>query len=193
MKKVLLVLGIFAIGISSCKKDKTTEPIPEVYAEENPMPEFLTRTGFNQVLVTIPGGGIEDGFSFKSKVNGKINAIVMKLPYANTSLRVTIWDNVSKAILRTEYVNVATGAVENIIAIQTFNILKDKEYLISMNPTGYYFKYRSDNASIAYPVTVGNITILSCSALATINQIFPSNLFYDRYYGDISFKFQQTN
>jgi hypothetical protein len=196
MKKVLLALSIIAFTITSCKKDKTPDPVaPIVYAEENPIPGFLSATGYNQ-LSTVGNNGAgkdEEGFSFKANVKGKINALVMKLPVANSSLRITIWDNVSKAVLRTENVNVATANTEATISIPTFDIAKDKEYFISMWTSNDYGRSRTDNAAAAYPIVSGNISILGCLYKSVASgQVFPTIVSTRYYYGDISFKFQRT-
>ncbi len=195
MKKLFLVPILFMIVLVSCKKDKTPDPVPPVvYAEENPLPSFLSNTGFNQ-LSTVSNyvTKYEEGFSFKANVKGKINALVMKLPVANSSLRITIWDNVSKAVLRTENVNVPTANTEATIIIPIFDIVKDKEYFISMWTNDDYVRSRTDNAAAGYPIVSGNISVLSCLYKQVASgQVFPTSSTTKYYYGDISFKFQQT-
>jgi hypothetical protein len=195
MKKLFLVPILFMGVLVSCKKDKTPDPVPPVvYAEENPLPSFLSNTGFNQ-LSTVSNyvTKYEEGFSFKANVKGKINALVMKLPVANSSLRITIWDNVSKAVLRTENVNVPTANTEATIIIPTFDIVKDKEYFISMWTNDDYVRSRTDNAAAGYPIVSGNISVLSCLYKQVASgQVFPTSSTTKYYYGDISFKFQQT-
>jgi hypothetical protein len=195
MKKLFLVAILFMGVLVSCKKDKTPDPVPPVvYAEENPLPSFLSNTGFNQ-LSTVSNyvTKYEEGFSFKANVKGKINALVMKLPVANSSLRITIWDNVSKAVLRTENVNVPTANTEATIIIPTFDIVKDKEYFISMWTNDDYVRSRTDNAAAGYPIVSGNISVLSCLYKQVASgQVFPTSSTTKYYYGDISFKFQQT-
>jgi hypothetical protein len=195
MKKLFLVAILFMAALVSCKKDKTPDPVPPVvYAEENPLPSFLSNTGFNQ-LSTVSNyvTKYEEGFSFKANVKGKINALVMKLPVANSSLRITIWDNVSKAVLRTENVNVPTANTEATIIIPTFDIVKDKEYFISMWTNDDYVRSRTDNAAAGYPIVSGNISVLSCLYKQVASgQVFPTSSTTKYYYGDISFKFQQT-
>ncbi len=196
MKKLILVAVLFTAIFASCKKDSAPVVIPPVvYVEENPLPGFLSATGFNQ-LSTVSNYGVtkyEEGFSFKANVKGKINAMVMKLPVANSSLRITIWDNVSKAVLRTENINVPTANTEATISIATFDIVKDKEYFISMWTSDDFQRSRTDNAAAAYPIVSGNISILGyLSKSVASGQVFPTNVSTRYYYGDLSFKFQQT-
>jgi hypothetical protein len=194
MKKVFLACCMFVIGISSCKKDKIPEPV--VYVEENPIPEFLAKTGLNQIITPFEGNtnvSYEQGFSFKATAKGKINSLVIKLPRANPQLKVTIWDNLSKTVLRTENINIPTANTETVISIPTFDVIKDKAYFISINTPSKYLKKRSDLADITYPKTIGNISILGVSNVGGASQSFPINPIYNLFYGDISFKFQQTN
>jgi hypothetical protein len=197
MKKLFLAAVLFTAILTSCKKDSTPDPVPApiVYAEENPLPTFLSTTGFNQ-LSTVSNYGAtkyEEGFTFKANVKGKINAMVMKLPVANSSLRITIWDNVSKAVLRTENINIPTANTEATIAIATFDVVKDKEYFISMWTSDDFQRSRTDNAAAAYPIVSGNISILGyLSKSVASGQVFPTNVSSRYYYGDLSFKFQRT-
>lgn len=194
MKKVILALSIFAFGITSCKKDNTPEPTSVVYAEENPTPSFLTTTGLSQVSSAASTPLFyERGFSFKSAVDGKINSLIIKLPNDVPLLRVTIWDNNLGTILRTENATNLVANTESIIAIPSFSIAKNKEYLISMNSKSFYTKRRADNADVQYPKTIGNISVLGVAYLGTPAQTFPSNPVYNYFYGDIGFNFQQTN
>jgi hypothetical protein len=195
MKKIILVAVLFTAIFASCKKDSAPAVIPPiVYVEENPLSGFLATTGYNQ-LSTVGNypTKFEEGFSFKANVKGKINALVMKLPVANSSLRITIWDKATAAVLRTENVNVPTANTEATISISAFDIVKDREYLISMWTNDDYARSRTDNSAAAYPITVGNISILDCAyKLVATGQVFPNLSSAKFYYGDISFKFQQT-
>jgi hypothetical protein len=190
MKK-MIIFFLAVTSLTACKKDKTTDPV--VYAEENPIPGFLATTGFDQKSeVSNYPSPFEEGFSFKATTKGKINALVIKLPVANSSLRITIWDNTSKAILRTENVNISTANTETAIVINPFNIEKDKAYFISMNTKNDYVRTRTNGTPITYPIVSGNISILGVAFVLTPNQEFPTDLSQYAYYGDIGFKFQRT-
>lgn len=76
---------------TACKKDSTT-PQP-LYQEENPLNAFLSTTGLNQIAGSFANTtAFEMGFGFKPKVKGIIKGITVKLPYVNSSLKVTISD-----------------------------------------------------------------------------------------------------
>jgi hypothetical protein len=123
MKKIIILLLTIA-SLAACKKDKTTEtPAPIVYLEENPMPEFLATTGFDQYsTVSSNLNSYEEGFTFKASVKGMIPALVIKLPVVNSSLRITIWDSTSHAVLRTENINIPVANTETLLPIPFFNI-----------------------------------------------------------------------
>jgi hypothetical protein len=195
MKKLILVAVLFTAIFASCKKDSAPAVIPPVvYVEENPLAGFLSTTGYNQLsAVSNYVTKYEEGFSFKANVKGKINALVMKLPVANSSLRITIWDKATATVLRTENVNVPTANTEATIAISPFDIVKDQEYFISMWTNDDYVRSRTDNTAATYPIISGNISILSCGYKSVASgQVFPNIISTKYYYGDISFKFLQT-
>ena len=159
MKKLILSTIILTTLATSCKKDK--EDAPVVSSEENPIPTFLSSTGHDhKSIVHNYANSFEEDFSFKATVKREIKTLVIKLPTVTRSFRITIWDNVSKAILRTENMNIpAANSITN-FTIPTFNIVKDNEYFISMNTINDYVRSRTDNAVIPYPITEGNIITL---------------------------------
>jgi hypothetical protein len=196
MKKVLLVLSIIAIGASSCKKDKTPDPVPVVYGEENFLDGYLNKTGFEQGTSSFLGSSYYNiGFDFVPLVKGKINSIKVKLPSVNSALKVTIWDKATAAVIKTEIVNVATANTSLTIDIADIDLVKDKEYAISMSAINYYLHKRTNGSSATYPVIVSNIKILGhkeSPSSPTSIVTYPTITTNDQYTGDVSFNFQRT-
>jgi hypothetical protein len=191
MKKTIytaILFLIFGMVATSCKK----EDEPKSFPTENPLELFHTNAGFTTVTNFINSGSFEFGLVFSPNVKGKINAITVKLPDTNASLKVTIWDYSEKTVLRTEIVNVATANTLTTKAITEINLEKDKKYMITMNSNDWYKKNKADNSDAAYPITAGNIKFHEYRWLGTSNQTFPTNIDLDYNAGDLSFDFQQT-
>jgi hypothetical protein len=197
MKKVLLSLFVVTIFISSCKKDKTDAPTPVVYAEENFFDEYLSKTGFNQKIQSITGGTAyyNFGFEFVPLVKGKINSLVVNLPGVVEGLKITLWDKATFNAIKTEVVNIPISSNSYVIDIADIELSKDKEYAISMRTKEYFSNKRTDNSSVNYPVTVGNIKILAFKAASNITSsitLYPNEPFFTICSGNLSFNFQRT-
>jgi hypothetical protein len=196
MKKVLLVLSVITIAVSSCKKDKTADPTPIVYGEENFLDGYLNKTGFEQKTTSFIGGSYYNiGFDFVALVKGRITSLKVKLPSVTGALKVTIWDKATATSIKTETVNVTLANTSFTIDIADIDLLKDKEYAISMSAIDYYLNKRTDNSSATYPVIVNNIKILAhkespSSAVST--PAYPAITTTNQYAGNISFNFQRT-
>ncbi|MBZ4036365.1 DUF4082 domain-containing protein [Flavobacterium sp. 17A] len=182
----VLVTAILAISCSSDKDDKKT------YPTENPLDAYYTATGFTTVTNFINSGDYEFGLAFTPTVKGKINAITLKLPATNPSVRVTIWDYTTKTVLRSEMINVATADLKFTKEISELALEKDKKYLISMNSNDWYKKNKADNSNVVYPIVAGNITFNEYRWLSGTTQTFPTNVSANYNAGDLSFDFQQT-
>jgi hypothetical protein len=190
VKKICAVaLVLFAM---SCKKDD--DPVPVIYAEENPLNAFLAASGYNQVQVSKINNSItyETGFSFKPTVKGNINSIYVLIPAPNASLRVTIWESVTKTVLRTEILNVASANVPVTKTIAPLELTKDKEYVITMNTDDFYLREKTNGQAAVYPFQVGKILVTDYRERIGTAQVFPEGTQPDYYYGNCSFVFQQT-
>lgn len=182
---LFLIFGMFA---TSCKKkDNKT-----IFPEENPLNSYHTQAGFTTITDFVDAGSYEFGLVFSPNVKGQINAITVKLPDVNPSLKVTIWDYVTQTVLLTEIVNVSTSNTIITKAILAFALEKDKKYLITMNSNDWYKKAKADNSNATYPITAGNIKFLEYRWGSGNTQTFPSNVSLDYNAGDLSFVFQET-
>ncbi len=187
--KTILALLIITLSAVSCSSDKDNGP---TFATENPLTAYYTQTGFTTVSNFINSGDYEFGLVFTPTVKGKIKAITLKLPAINAAVRVTIWDYTSKAVLRSETLNVATADVQVSKEISELALDKDKKYMITMNSNDWYKKSKADNSNVTYPIVAGNITINEYRWLAGTTQTFPTNVSASYNAGDLSFDFQQT-
>jgi hypothetical protein len=191
MKKIILSIVILAAVASSCKKDK--EDVPIVYAEENFYSAFLVQTGFSEKERNFNGLiDSEMGFTFKSSVKGSINSLIIKMPFQNSNMRVTIWDATTREVLLTNNITTLVNNTENIIPISPFIIEKDKLYFIFFNSKHCIIRTKTNGSNVTYPFKIGNISIVSVNFKDTRTQSYPTEILTNRYFGDLSFNFQQT-
>ncbi|MEO8237908.1 MAG: hypothetical protein ABI793_05165 [Flavobacterium sp.] len=197
MKSLKTIIAIFSLAVFavSCNSNDDDSPEPITYPEENPLNAYLTGSGFEQKTEEVKDAFFSEfGFSFKPTVNGKINALAVKMPDVNTTLKVTIWDVATKTAIRTEIVSIPTANVTVEKLITPIALIKGKEYYITRNSNDWYKRYRTDGSATTYPIVAGNITITGYAYIAnnTGAPLFPTNLLNTDYAGDTSFKFQQT-
>ncbi|MDR6760946.1 hypothetical protein J2Y38_001144 [Flavobacterium sp. 2755] len=185
---ILLTVSIFTI---SCSSDDDKDNTPK-FETENPLAVYYTQTGFSTVTNFINAGDYEFGLVFTPTVKGNLKAITLKLPAVNPTLRVTIWDYASKAVLRSETLNVATADVQVTKEISVLGLEKDKKYMITMNSNDWYKKNKADLTNVTYPIVAGNITFNEYRWIGGTAQTFPTNVSANYNAGDLSFEFQQT-
>ena len=193
--KTLFFLLSLALITFSCSSDDDNKPEPIKYAEENPLDAYMAGSGFSQKAVDVKNSGIyEYGFSFKPTVTGKINALVVKIPDVNPTLRITVWDAATKTVIKSETINVATANVTVEKAITPIVLTKDKEYFFTVNSDDWINRTKTDGSAATYPIVAGNITITGYAYISSTatETIFPTNARNTYYAGDMSFKFQQT-
>jgi len=186
----LLAISIFTI---SCSSDDDNDSVK--YAEENPLDAYMAGSGFSQKAVDVKNSGIyEYGFSFKPKVTGKINSLIVKIPDVNPALRITVWDAATKTVIKSETINVATANITIEKAISPIALTKDKEYYFTVNSDDWINRTKTDGSAAAYPITAGNIVITGYAYISSTasETLFPTNLRNTYYAGDMTFKFQQT-
>jgi hypothetical protein len=195
MKKLFLLAVLFTAIFTSCKKDSTPDPVPApiVYPEENFMDGYLSATGFSEKTTSqVNLSDYEFGNEFIPTVKGKITSLKIKLPDVNSSVRVTLWDKATTTIIKTEIINVAAANILYTVDIVDINLVKDKEYAISMNSNDWYDRRKTSSANATYPVTVGNIKITSYTFRSGTAQSYPNSPQLSYYAGDVSFNFQRT-
>lgn len=188
--KSMITLLIIALS-AACSSDDDKDNTPK-FNTENPLAAYYTATGFTTVSNFVNSGDYEFGLAFTPTVKGKIKAITLKLPATNPSVRITIWDYTSKAVLRTETLNVTAADVQVSKEISELALDKDKKYLITMNSNDWYKKSKADNSNVTYPIVAGNITFNEYRWLSGTAQTFPTNVSANYNAGDLSFDFQQT-
>jgi hypothetical protein len=192
--KNVVIIALLIFGAVSCKKDKA-EPAPTVYPEESFFDGYLNSTGFSQTFLTrVNSINNELGLEFKPTVKGKITSLLVKLPDVRTNLRVTIWDKATQMPIRIETVNVAAANTQYDFDIADLELVKDKEYAITMNSNDWYERYKTNQSAATYPVVSGNITIISHKFVSGTAQTYPtSSAQLDYYAGDCTFKFRQID
>jgi hypothetical protein len=192
--KNVLMIALLIFGAVSCKKNKA-EPAPTVYPEESFFDGYLNSTGFSENSLPRVNnfGNLEFGLEFKPTVKGKITSLLVKLPAVRTNLRVTIWDKATQLPIRTETVNVAVANTQYDFDIADLELVKDKEYAITMNSNDYYARNKTNQSAATYPVVSGNITIISYKYADGTAQTYPTTALTNFYRGDFSFKFRQID
>ena len=189
-KLACITISIFAL---SCSK-KDDSPTAPVYKEENFYEGFLINSGYIELTVNYINSSLnyEGGFEFSPMVKGKITSLVVKIPDIKNNLKITLWDQVTKTVLRTETVNVASANTQYVFDIIDIDLIKDKEYCISMNTDDYYVRSRQDNTNATYPIIVGNIKVNRCKTLRITSQTYPEITLLKSCLGDLSFNFLRT-
>lgn len=187
--KTIFTLLITAVLAISCSSDKDDAP---KFKTENPLEAYYAATGFNTSTNFINSGDYEFGLVFTPTVKGKIKAITLKLPAVNPAVRVTIWDYTSKAVLRSETVNVVAADAVVTKEISELALDKDKKYMITMNSNDWYNKNKVDKSNAVYPIVAGNITFNEYRWIGGTAQTFPTTVSSSYNAGDLSFDFQQT-
>ena len=160
---------------------------------QNPLAGYLAASAFDQKTVNFINEptNYEFGYSFIPLVNGKMTAIVVKIPDARLGMRITVWDKAAGTVIRTETIDVATAGVEVTKQITALDLIKDKEYILSMNSNDWYERSRTNEAAVTYPFTVGDIKVTSYSYRDGTAQAIPNTPVLNYYAGDCSFKFQK--
>jgi hypothetical protein len=192
--KTAVLTSLLTLSLSCSKDEDPVVVLPTpIVAEQNPLAGYLAASGFNQSFTNfVNDTDYEFGFSFIPLVNGKMTAIVAKIPDAHLAMRVTIWDKVAGTVIRTEIMDITTAGVEVTKVITALDLVMNKEYFITFNSNDYYNYRRTDNANVTYPFTVGDIRITSYSYRTGTNQEMPNIPQFGYYGGDLSFKFQKS-
>lgn len=191
--KKLLCVALLSGAIFSCSKDDDNSSSTPAVTEQNPLPGFLTTTGFNQKTTNyVNSGDYEFGITFVPLANGKMTALMTKIPDVHTSMRVTIWDKTTATVLRTELIDVTSSGVEITKNITPLDLVKDKEYVLTYNSNDWYDRRKTDGSVVAYPVTVGDIKVLSYGYKSGTAQVLPDVFPLNYYAGDLTFKFVKS-
>jgi hypothetical protein len=157
------------------------------------MDGYLTATGFSEKTTNqLNLGDYEFGNEFIPTVKGRITSLKIKLPDINSSVRVTLWDKATTLPIKTEIINVAAANILYTVDIVDIDLVKDKEYAITMNSNDWYDRRKTSSANTTYPVTAGNIKIISYTFRSGTAQTYPNSPQLSYYAGDVSFNFQRT-
>ena len=194
MKTLKLLIAFLATATFTiaCSNDDETNVDAIVYPEENPYQVFLDESGLNNLSNQLNAGQYyEAGLRFKPTVKGKINKIFVKLPAAQTNLRVTIWDAESETALRTETIETVAADTETSKTISPITLEKNKEYTLTFS-TNTWYQRDNTNSSIPYPIAAGNIEITGFLSGEGDSQTYPSSSHPAAIAGDLSFAFQRT-
>lgn len=189
LTKLFMLLLMITITTGCSKSDD--EPV--VYSEENPLPAYIQNSGFDKIT-SVPNALIyEYGYKFSPKVKGKINAITLKLPDVASNVRVTLWDNATKTILKTYIIPTTTPNVETKLVVDPYMLEANKEYMLSYNITNWYYHLKTGGGNTTYPIPAGNISILGFQQNTGPTQTYPATAINSYCTGDVSFVFQQVD
>lgn len=191
-KNLLKVVTILSLSFLFVNCDKDDSPA-DLAPLQDPLPGFIVASGFDEETSNRVNREffVEAGISFIPMINGKITAIVVKIPDANPNLRVTIWDNVTKSVIKTIFIDVPAANVEVIRQISSIDLIKDREYIVSFNTNDYYLRFKTNQNQISYPFLIGDIQINNVLLNNGTAQTLPGTKTFNTYYGDCSFKFQK--
>jgi hypothetical protein len=178
---------------NSTPKRVVQRDIVSTYPVENPLAGYLKGAGYKMngksSEIAVPSDEI--GFSFKPICNGIITAITVKIPAVRQDLQVTIWDKESVRKLVNQEVNVSVADKQFTFPIKPLTVVKNSEYIISMNTNSYYGEYKAAGAT--YPVKVGNILVTNFCYNDGVQKKMPIRNDVNRFKGNISFNFQKID
>ncbi len=199
IQKALLVFTILSMAFISCSKDDTMTPepapTPVVYQEENFLSSFLTQSKYNENTKELISTDRESGIEFTPLVSGKIKSVKIRMPniLLNVPTRVTLWDGTTELPIQTFMIQAQTAGVEAVLNISpTIQLEKNKKYCFSIQHRSFYTRTATDNVAATFPIKCNNIQIDRLTFKLTTNQNYPNEIISDRYWGDFSFVFQQT-
>ena len=195
LRKTPVLISAVLITLSCSKENSAPAPVTATsnVQEENFFEGFLTSTSFSQKTTSnVNESDYEFGFEFEPLVKGKITVLKVKLPDIRNDLKVTIWDKLTGNILRTEILNVSAVNTVFTFDIIDLELVKNKQYAITMNSNDFYFRSKSNDSPITYPITVGNFKILSNKYILGATQTYPTTELFSYCNGDLSFNFLKT-
>lgn len=188
-----VLLALFAlVTLAACDKDD--DPAPYVFPTENPLSGFLSDSGLDEVETESVDqiSNYEIGYRFRPTASGAITALSVRIPAVNSNLRVTVWDAETQTVLKTEAFNVTSSGVAVTKTIPALTLVKDHEYMVTMNTNDWYDYRRTDNSNASYPFTEANIQVIGFGYGIGTGQNFPGLTASNYFYGDVSFTYQRT-
>jgi hypothetical protein len=192
IKTIIAIFIVSVIGIS-CSKDDDKPQAP-VYQTEDFLGGFLANANYSSRVAALDEILIaEYGLVFKPNVKGEVSALVMNSPKAGVTMRVTLWDKATKAIIKQSNISIVTVNTKTYAQINPpIQLTKDKEYVISFKATNRWFHEKTTN--VAYPIVSGNITVLNAvtSSLVVAGDFPINDSDKNRFSGDCSFVFKRT-
>ena len=192
MKKTILLFAII-FSLFSCSKDDEATPV--TYQEENFLSSFLTQSKYNENTTEFTGADRESGIEFTPLVNGNMKALKIRMPQviSNVPTRLTLWDAITQVPLKTFYIQAQTAGVETVLDVNpVVKLEKNKKYCFSIQHRSLYSRNANNNVQAVFPFSCNNIKIDRLTYKLTADQAYPNSAMLDRYWGDFSFVFQQT-
>lgn len=181
---LMLLLSVF-----SCSKDDDAK----IYPEENPLALFLEKTGYDETTSEFVNDiFLEQGFKFRPKVKGVINAVIAKIPDDATDLRITIWNATTQSVVKTYSIPTVVEGVEARLDIEPLLVVPEETYVITFNGNDSYSRRKTNSGVAEFPVETGNISIEKVVYHQGSQQSYPNADLPNAYWGDVSFVFQQT-
>ena len=184
---------IIFLVLTSCSKDGETAPV--TYQEENFLASFLTQSNYSQNTTEFTGADRESGIEFTPLVTGKMKSLKIRMPtvFTNVPTRITLWDAITQVPIKTFYIQAQAAGVESTLDINpTVQLEKNKKYCLSMQHKSLYSRNANNHTEAVFPINCNNIQINRITYNLTANQTYPNTTSLDRYWGDYSFVFQQT-
>lgn len=195
MRFLLMLFLLLTVSACRSKDEEEVKIEPKIYPVVNSLAQFYALAGLTTAEPKISTYNYEQGFIFSPAVKGRIIALTAKLPKANNSLRVTVWEYEKKTVLRTEVLNVSTAGINSRKVIDPLFLEKDRKYMITMT-TNTFYKRETPSASILidYPVKAGEIYYGKHYYGSAVGQAIPTTATEpSRFDGDLSFDFQQVD
>jgi hypothetical protein len=190
MKKAITLTIIAFLAIVACSKDNGADAVSK-YPEENPLPDFLKATGFNETTANEEFTELKEFFiDIKPSFKGRINSFIIKAPVTQAEVDLVIIDLATNKAIKNILIDVVAGR-ETVKIIDPIVLEKDKSYRIAVDVNSVYNRQKTNKLPATYPVKVGNISITKFGVRRIRSTIEEVDLIDNYYSGDFSFNYQR--
>lgn len=192
-----------ALSITGCRDVDSSLKLPPRAMEPsavpsvNYVPDYLSLTGFTDVLPYPSRPEAEFGLEFKPTKSGEITSLLLNVPVANTTgIRVTLWNADTKTSIATWLIKAPLAMnVNETVLTAPVALIKNRNYALTMYTGNYLYHNNQATTNATYPITAGPLIFNAFiyqqgNATGATTAAYPNSKQYHFYAGDLGFKFR---